>query len=59
VQTGQDPPNAIRDPAQNHALETSCWNTVMTPEQFEAMKHTLPVARGRGGSAAALETADA
>ena len=25
--------SAIR--RKNHALETSCWNTVMTPEQFE------------------------
>jgi hypothetical protein len=23
-------------------LQTGCWNMVMTSEQFEKMKHTLP-----------------
>jgi hypothetical protein len=32
----------MRDPEKNRVLETSCWNTVMTPEQFEEMKHLLP-----------------
>src|SRR5205085_3027351 len=27
VKNGKDPQNYIRDPEQNHALETSCWNT--------------------------------
>jgi hypothetical protein len=42
VQEGRDPQNLLREPAQNHALETSCWNTVMTPEQFEQVKQTMP-----------------
>ncbi len=35
VQEGRDPQNIFRDPAKNRALETSCWNTVMTTEEFE------------------------
>jgi len=35
VQEGCDPQNIFRDPAKNRALETSCWNTVMTTEEFE------------------------
>ena len=59
VQSGRDPQNVIRDPQQNHALETSCWNTVMTPEQFETMKPTLPAADARRPFAPAPEKADA
>ena len=36
VKAGEEPQNIIRDPAKNHALETSCWNTVMTQQEFEA-----------------------
>jgi phenylpropionate dioxygenase-like ring-hydroxylating dioxygenase large terminal subunit len=43
VANGRDPQNVIRDPSV--VLETSCWNTVMTKEQFEAMKHTIPAAK--------------
>jgi len=32
VQEGKDPQNAMFDPAQNHALETKCWNWVMTKD---------------------------
>lgn len=42
VKNGEEPQNLIRDPARNHALETSCWNTVMTPEQLEEMRATIP-----------------
>jgi hypothetical protein len=42
VREGREPQNLIRDPEQNHALETSCWNTVMTPEQFDQIKPTMP-----------------
>jgi nitrite reductase/ring-hydroxylating ferredoxin subunit len=55
LQNGQDPQNLIRDPAQNHALQTSCWNTVMTPEQFETMKASVPAPVTRGRSKPALE----
>jgi len=56
VKNGKDPQNCIRHPEQNHALETSCWNTVMTPEQFEEMKHLVP-ARPGDAARAALEPA--
>jgi hypothetical protein len=36
MRNGKEPMNLIRDEAQNHALETSCWNTVMTEEQYQA-----------------------
>jgi hypothetical protein len=55
VQEGRDPQNLLRDPAQNHALETSCWNTVMTPEQFEQVKQTMPAEAGRRQAAPALQ----
>jgi phenylpropionate dioxygenase-like ring-hydroxylating dioxygenase large terminal subunit len=42
VRKGDEPQNIIRDPIQNHALATSCWNTVMTHEQFEEMKPSIP-----------------
>ena len=43
VQEGCDPQNIFRDPAKNRALETSCWNTVMTVEEFEQkVKSTIP-----------------
>jgi nitrite reductase/ring-hydroxylating ferredoxin subunit len=42
VRNGEDPQNVIRDPAKNHAIETSCWNTVMSPEEFEKTKDQLP-----------------
>jgi nitrite reductase/ring-hydroxylating ferredoxin subunit len=35
VQSGKTPQNLIRDAGQNHALETSCWNTVTTSDEFE------------------------
>ena len=48
VQEGRDPQNVIRDPAKNRALETSCWNTVMTVEQFEAKgKPAIPPGAAR------------
>jgi hypothetical protein len=56
VREGREPQNLIRDPAQNHALETSCWNTVMTPEQFEEMKPSMPAEAVRRQRAAELET---
>ena len=56
MKNGKDPQNCIRDPEQNHALETSCGNTVMTPEQFEEMKHLVP-ARPGDAARAALEPA--
>ena len=56
VHEGREPQNLIRDPAQNHALETSCWNTVMTPEQFEEMKPSMPAEAVRRQRAAELET---
>ena len=31
MQAGEDPPNIVRDPAQNHAIETHSWNTVYGP----------------------------
>ena len=46
VKNGKDPQNCIRNPGENHALETSCWNTVMTPQQFEEFKHTMPAHPG-------------
>ena len=49
--------NLIRDPEQNHALETSCWNTVMTPEQFDQIKPTMPAEAVRRQKAAEVETA--
>jgi nitrite reductase/ring-hydroxylating ferredoxin subunit len=55
VKAGRDPQNCIRDAAQNHALETSCWNTVMTPEQFEEFKQTMPARAGQGDTKPALE----
>ena len=36
VAEGRDPPNVVRDPATNHMIETSCWNTVVAPGQTEA-----------------------
>jgi hypothetical protein len=42
VRDGGEPQNLMRDPAKNHALGTSCWNTVMTHEQFEAVKSAIP-----------------
>jgi hypothetical protein len=56
VQEGLDPQNLIRDPAQNHALETSCWNTVMTPEEFEQVKQTMPAEAIRRQAAPELQT---
>lgn len=35
MRNGKEPSNLIRTESENHALETSCWNTVMTPEQYE------------------------
>lgn len=35
MRNGKEPSNIIRDEDKNHALETSCWNTVMTPEHYE------------------------
>jgi len=31
VQRGDDPQNIVRDPAANHRIETSAWNTVVVP----------------------------
>jgi hypothetical protein len=59
VASGEDPQNVFRDPAQNRALETSCWNTIMTADDFERMRHTLPAARGVGAAAAPLESTSA
>jgi hypothetical protein len=56
VQEGREPQNLIRDPEQNRALETSCWNTVMTPEQFEQVKQTLPAEVVRRQAAPELQT---
>jgi hypothetical protein len=43
VQEGREPQNLLRDPAKNRAIETSCWNTVMTVEEFEQkVKSTIP-----------------
>jgi hypothetical protein len=57
VREGREPQNLIRDPEQNHALDTSCWNTVMTPEQFDQMKPTMPAEAVRRQKAAEAETA--
>jgi hypothetical protein len=45
VQEGKDPQNVLRDPALNHAIETSCWNTVVTPEDFEEKVRPIMPAR--------------
>jgi len=45
VRGGNAPQNLIRNPQLNHALETSCWNTVMTPEEFETRGLKPPVKR--------------
>lgn len=34
MRNGKEPSNIVRDETQNHALETSCWNTVMTESQY-------------------------
>jgi hypothetical protein len=57
VREGREPQNLIRDPAQNQALETSCWNTVMTAEQFDQMKQTMPPEAVRRQMTAELEKA--
>src|SRR5262249_37652350 len=56
VQEGREPQNLIRDPEQNRALETSCWNTVMTPEQFEQVQQTMPAEVVRRQVAPELQT---
>jgi hypothetical protein len=56
VQEGREPQNLIRDPDQNRALETSCWNTVMTPEQFEQVKQSMPAEVVRRQAAPELQT---
>ena len=38
MRNGKEPYNIIRDESQNHALETGCWNTVMTPDQYETRR---------------------
>ncbi len=35
---GADPPNIVRDPADNVGFETSCWNTITAPEKESAAK---------------------
>ena len=35
MRNGKEPYNIIRDEEKNHALETRCWNTVMTPDHYE------------------------
>lgn len=45
VREVRDPQNIICDPVKNHTLETSCWNTVMTSEQFEKIRQTMPTKR--------------
>ena len=47
MEKGENPQNIIRDPNLNHALETSCWNTVMTPQQYEEIKHLVPAQGSR------------
>jgi nitrite reductase/ring-hydroxylating ferredoxin subunit len=48
VQEGRDPQNIFRDAAKNRALETSCWNTVMTAEEFEEkVKSSIPPGAAR------------
>jgi hypothetical protein len=56
VQEGRDPQNLFRDPGHNHALVTSCWNTVMTPEQYEEMRASIPAEAARRQTAARVET---
>lgn len=34
LRSGKEPANLIRSEEENHALETSCWNTVMTDEHY-------------------------
>ena len=31
IKEGRDPPNILRDEAENRMIETSCWNTVTAP----------------------------
>ncbi|MBM3486790.1 MAG: Rieske 2Fe-2S domain-containing protein [Alphaproteobacteria bacterium] len=36
IEQGEDPPNIVRDPAQNHRIETHAWNTVIAPARDAA-----------------------
>jgi hypothetical protein len=57
VAEGRDPQNLIRDPAKNRALETSCWNTVMTTEDFEQkVKPGIPPGAARRSVAEIVTT---
>jgi nitrite reductase/ring-hydroxylating ferredoxin subunit len=57
MQEGRDPQNLIRDVAKNRALETSCWNTVMTTEEFEEkVKPGIPPGAARRSVAEIVTT---
>ena len=34
IERGHDPPNIVRDPAQNHAIATNAWITVLGPGEI-------------------------